>query len=245
MGAIASEQTQSGFALNEVFGSQGQIRLLRALATETDGFMASPEAATRVGMTPSGARKALRRLAGAGVVEKVGSGRGTRYVLRRGTALADEIVRLFELERGRIDPSWARGRPKPASDLAKSGDGNGNGHGNGNRMGEIVASKPAWKLDPESPLFNDALVSLLEEDLSLIKRAREKVLEKLEHRHPGNGHDDWEWRKILDTYPLPRLLSFLESDSPRAVRLRKSSPFAEVMSDRERERMGELVERVN
>jgi len=86
---------------------------------------------------------------------------------------------------------------------------------------------------------------MLEEDLSLIRRARERVAEKLEHRHPNNGHDDWEWRKILDTYPLPRLLSFLESDSPRAVRLRESSPFPEVISEREKERMGQLVERVH
>jgi len=100
-------------------------------------------------------------------------------------------------------------------------------------------------LDPESSEFNDALVSLLEQDLSLIKRAREKVLEKLENRHPGNGHDDWEWRKVLDTYPLPRLLHFLESDSPRALRLRRSSPFPEVMSERERERLGELIERTH
>ena len=137
--------------------------------------------------------------------------------------MADEIIRLFELERERIDPGWARGRPPTRSPSPRS-----------NR-----------DLDPESSVFNDALVSMLEEDLSLIKRAREKVREKLENRHPGNGHDDWEWRKVLDTYPLPRLLHFLESDSPRAVRLRKSSPFPEVMSERERERLGELIEGVN
>ena len=78
-----------------------------------------------------------------------------------------------------------------------------------------------------------------------IRIAFGRLQEKLQNRHPGNGHDDWEWRKILDTYPLPRLLHFLESDSPRAVRLRQSSPFPEVMSDRERERLGELIERPN
>ena len=79
----------------------------------------------------------------------------------------------------------------------------------------------------------------------MLNRAREKVLEKLEYREPGNGHDLWEWRKVFDTYPLPRLLHFLESDSPRAVRLRRSSPFPEVMSEGERERLGELIERVH
>jgi hypothetical protein len=99
--------------------------------------------------------------------------------------------------------------------------------------------------DPESPEFHDGLVALLKENLSLFNRAREKLLEDLEHRHPNNGHDHWEWRKILDTYPLPRLLHFLESNSPRAQRLRKSSPFSDVLSEQEKKRLSELLERVH
>jgi len=238
MRPIASDQSYTGLALNEVFGTKGQVRLLRILTTETNGSIASPEVAARAGMTPSAARKALRRLAQAGVVEKVGTGKSTRYVLRREGKLADEIVRLFELERESVDPGWARERRSAASHSPRQGNGGGEGNGNGSSMS-------IGDLDPESSQFNDALVSLLEEDLSLIKRAREKVLEKLENRHAGNGHDDWEWRKVLDTYPLPRLLHFLESDSPRAVRLRRSSPFPEVMSERERERLGQLIERTH
>jgi len=223
MRPIASDQSQTFLALNEVFGTKGQVRLLRVLATETDGPVASPEVAARTGMTPSGARRALHRLAEAGVVEEVGAGKDTRYVWKREGKLADEIVRLFELERESVDPGWNRkGRP------------NGNG-----------ASGFHLRLDPEDPVFHEGLLALLGENLSLIKRAREKVLEKLEHRHPNNGHDDWEWRKILDTYPLPKLLHFLESESPRAVRLRKSSPFAEVLSEEEKARLGALVERVH
>jgi len=221
MPPIASAQSQNFFALNEVFGTKGQVRLLRILTTETNGSFASPEVAARAGMTQSGVRKALRRLAEAGVVEKVGTGKTTRYALRRGSGLADEIIRLFEIERKSIDPGWARARrPRTSS-----------------------SPDPIGEYAPESSTFNDALVSMLEEDLSLIKRAREKVREKLENRHPGNGHDDWEWRKVLDTYPLPRLLHFLESESPRAVRLRKTSPFPEVMSEEEKARLGDLIER--
>ncbi len=106
------------------------------------------------------------------------------------------------------------------------------------------ASGPAFEdLDPESPEFSDALVSLLEEHLSLLSRAREHVLAGLQERYPENGHDLWEWRKVLDTYPLPRLLHFLQSQSPRAARLRRSSPFPAVLSDGERERLRELAER--
>ncbi len=234
MRPIASDQSHPVLALNEVFGTRGQVRLLRILATESKGSVSSPEVAARAGMTPSGARKALRRLAQAGVVEKVGTGKTTRYVLRSEGKLADEIVRLFELERESADPRWARERRPAASLNRRKGGGEPNGNG---------PSKSSGDVDPESPEFNGALVSLLEEDLSLLKRAREKVLEKLRNRSSGNGHDLWEWRKVFDTYSLPRLLHFLESESPRAVRLRQSSPFPEVMSERERARLGELIER--
>jgi DNA-binding Lrp family transcriptional regulator len=246
MRPIASDPSHTGLALNEVFGTKGQVRLLRILTTESDGPVTFPEVATRTGMTPSGARKALGRLAKAGVVKKVGIGKATRYALHTEGELTHEIVRLFELERAALDPEWIRGRPERAQGaVAGNGNGgNGKPKGNGVDEGAVPSANPV-ELDPESPEFQDGLVALLEENLSLINRAREKILEKLEHRHPNNGHDDWEWRKILDTYPLPRLLHFLESNSPRAQRLRKSSPFPEVMSEREKARLSQLVERVH
>jgi len=246
MHPIAADQSHGGLALNEVFGSSGQTQLLRILATETDGSIASSEVAERIGMSPSGARKAFRRLTRAGLVVKLGTGRSTRYVLRREGELAEKLIRLFELERETVDPGWGRARGRPDQVEARRGNGNGGGKGNGGtKPNGNGASRPGSDLDPTSPEFHGGLVSLLAEDLSLINRAREKVLEKLEHRHPGNGHDLWEWRKIFDTYPLPRLLHFLESESPRAIRLRKSSPFPDVITDNERERIGELVDRVH
>ncbi len=50
----APDPARSPLSLNEVFGSKGQVRLLRILATETDGFVASPEVAARAGLTRSG-----------------------------------------------------------------------------------------------------------------------------------------------------------------------------------------------
>jgi DNA-binding Lrp family transcriptional regulator len=110
-------------------------------------------------------------------------------------------------------------------------------------VGTPMADGPS--LNPRSPKFATALVSLLEEDFSLLKRAREHVDWELKNRHPGNGHDLWEWRKVLDTYPLPRLLHFLESDSPLSVRLRQSSPFPAVMSEEELDRLGEFARQVH
>jgi DNA-binding MarR family transcriptional regulator len=253
MPPVAADQDQPGLALNEVFGSKGQVRLLRILATENQGFKASPEVAARAGLTPSGARKALRRLVAAGLVEKVGTGRATRYVLNEESALAGEIVRLFESERKVAEPGWAREHSRAETTRRKRGrtrSGNGGEPASGKGNGEAMADpspmmSPQVKVDPGDPEFHNALASLLEEELSLLRRARQNVLEKLKNRHPGNGHDLWEWRKILDTFPLPRLLHFMESSSPLAVRLRKSSPFVEVMSEQEKARLGELMEKVH
>lgn len=99
------------------------------------------------------------------------------------------------------------------------------------------------KLNPSSPEFSGALVALLEENLSVLRRAREKVRGELDQPRNGNGHELWEWQKILDTFSFPRLLNFLGSDSPRAVRLREYSPFPEVLSEEERARLSELASR--
>ena len=96
-------------------------------------------------------------------------------------------------------------------------------------------------MNPESPEFSEALVALLEENLSVLRRARENVRGRLRQPQNGNGHDLWEWQKILDTFSFPRLLHFLESDSPRAVRLRESSPFPAVLSEEEKARLAELA----
>jgi DNA-binding MarR family transcriptional regulator len=276
MSLVPSNQSQPTPALDDIFGSKGQVGLLRILAKEDEGIRASSEVAGKAGLSPSGARKALRRLVDAGLVEKVGNGRATRYLLKNDSPLAGEIVRLFESERQAVGSSWAReprqresrGRakgnggaeapwagaggpePRPAGNGGAPGNGKNTGNGNGNGAGSHTVAPEAEKtlpvrLDPANPDIHSAVATLLEEELSLLRRARQRVLEKLEHRHQGNGHDLWEWRKVLDTYPLPRLLHFMESTSPLAVRLRKSSPFVEVMSEREKARLSELIERVH
>ena len=43
-----------------------------------------------------------------------------------------------------------------------------------------------------------------------------------------------EWHRILDRLSPDEIADFLESDSPRARRLRQSSPFAGVLTEAER-----------
>jgi hypothetical protein len=102
-------------------------------------------------------------------------------------------------------------------------------------------SANAGRLNPESPEFSEALVALLEENLSVIRRARECVRGQLSDRPNGHTPDLWEWQKILDTFSFPRLLHFLGSHSPRAVRLRECSPFPSVLSEEEKARLIELA----
>jgi hypothetical protein len=268
-------------------------------------------------MTESGARKVLQRLTRTGLVERAGNGRKNHFVFSREGALAQEVARLFLVERERgnalaqalrrtirslSDPpeiawvqdflagwadcqevavfcqgrppadcveelkkrlveveeefevllelqtytaqeldevDWARvvvlmGTPPGATVPSSTGDPPEKSRGESPFSG-------GGKLNPKSPEFSEALVALLEENLSVLRRARENVRGRLGQSQNGNSHDLWEWQKILDTFSFPKLLHFLESDSPRAVRLRESSPFPAILSEEEKARLAELA----
>lgn len=317
MGSITSKQSSLRCPLNELFGSRGQVRLLRILTSESTHSLHPAEAAARAGMTESGARKALQRLARTGLVEKTGNGRKNRFVFCRDGALAREVARLFRAEkewgnalagairnttlrlttppdlvwvqdflagwtdcqevavfyeevpredclealrerlvevekefeiqldlriyslRKMADVDWSRatvllGTLPEASGEAATAE----VPERGPRENPFAGSK---RLNPMSSEFSGALAALLEENLSVLRRARENVRGRLGQSPNGHGHDLWEWQKILDTFSFPRLLHFLESDSPRAVRLRECSPFPAVLSEEEKNRLSELA----
>ncbi|MGD8362416.1 MAG: MarR family transcriptional regulator [Gemmatimonadota bacterium] len=228
MQPTASKQSSLRCPLNEIFASKGQVQLLRVLATEPTKPLPASEAAARSGTTESGARRILHRLVQTGLVEKTGDGKTSLFAFRREGILAKEVARLFAAERSEMSMqlglSHSEGMGCAGEEAAEKGRSSGNG-----------------KLNPESPEFSGALVALLEEDLSVLRRARENVKGRLRENRNGNGFDLWEWQKILDTFSLPRLLSFLGSESPRAVRLRECSPFPAVLSEEERTRLAELA----
>jgi len=105
------------------------------------------------------------------------------------------------------------------------------------------ARKTPWRpkshrdLDERASGWSEALVSLIKDDPSLIRRAR-AYLDGLLKQDQGTANRDLnEWRKIIELYPRHRLLRFLESSTPRACRLRQSSPFLAVLSSEERARL--------
>lgn len=86
------------------------------------------------------------------------------------------------------------------------------------------------------------VAELMREDPSLIVRARRYLDQQLRDGRGTATADLFEWRQILDSYTPERLRQFLVSSSPRADRLRASSPFSSVLTDSDRQRLAPFSE---
>jgi hypothetical protein len=83
------------------------------------------------------------------------------------------------------------------------------------------------------------LAAVLEKDASLVRRAKDHIDRLLKENHGAAAKDLLEWRNILDTYSIRRLVQFLTSPSERAYRLRQSNPFFAVLSEAERKQLND------
>lgn len=101
MRPIVSGQSHLRAPLNEILGTPANIRLIRVLAGEVSGPIGASEAAELAGLTESGARQALKRLARTSFVDQVGGGRAQRFILRDSEALSQSLQSLFGAERER------------------------------------------------------------------------------------------------------------------------------------------------
>lgn len=81
------------------------------------------------------------------------------------------------------------------------------------------------------------VAELIQRDPTLVSRARRHIDRLLTTPRGAASQDLKEWRDILGTYSLNRLVSFLSSASERAIRLRQSSPFWAVLTDDEQARI--------
>lgn len=89
--------------------------------------------------------------------------------------------------------------------------------------------------DRRALLISEAIRELLTQNPSLTKRAARHLEHLLEEDQGSADRDLREWHSILSTYSHNRLVKFLTSDSPRAERLRQSSPFFAVLTPEERD----------
>ncbi len=85
--------------------------------------------------------------------------------------------------------------------------------------------------------LSENLPKLIEQDPSLLRRAKDHVDRLLQENHGTAARDLAEWRYILERYPMDRLLQFLASSSERSKRLRQSNPFFAVLSRDEKARL--------
>lgn len=87
-------------------------------------------------------------------------------------------------------------------------------------------------LDGRSRFLHRAVAERIREDPSLISIALENLDRWERSQGPQPAFSDW--RRLLETQPLERILELLEEDSEEANRLRQSSPFAGILSQEER-----------
>ena len=103
MRPVVSEQSYLRNPLNQLLGTEANVRLLRALANETDEPLTAPDIAARSGLTIQWTRKALKRLFQSGVVLRVGGGRKHQYELNRSDRLVKVVLKLFQAEKNRYE----------------------------------------------------------------------------------------------------------------------------------------------
>lgn len=312
MRPISSAQSVLRNPLNELMGTEANVRLLRVLADEVEGSLTPSDIAERAGLSVMGARKALQRLVDSGFVELVGGGRRQQYALRRSEPLMKLVISLFHAERQRYEEligtlreesqhlsppprsAWIHslplqlGEPLEVSVLGDSAHLSATTSDARQRFAQIEkkfditievsgytradlpdldcdsitllagvppvtpsAKTPPWRpqshrdLDERASDWSKALVSLIKDDSSLVRRAR-TYLDRLLKQNQGTANRDLnEWRNIMEQYPRHRLLRFLESSTPRACRLRQSSPFLAVLSSEEKARLQDSQKRKN
>ena len=87
-------------------------------------------------------------------------------------------------------------------------------------------------IDRRSLALHEAVAAKLEAQPELLEVARANLRRWLS-THPAAPL--FEWSHLLQTTPLPKLLVLLRSTSDESARLRQSSPFAGLLTPRERQ----------
>jgi hypothetical protein len=87
-------------------------------------------------------------------------------------------------------------------------------------------------IDRRSLALHEAVAAKLEAQPDLTRVARENVERWLRANETAAL---LEWRRLLDVMSMPDLVALLRSPGEDAARLRQSSPFAGVLTPRERQ----------
>ena len=302
MRPIVLEQDFLRYPLNELFGTQAQVRLLRVMANEVDGPLAVSDAAKRAGLTVPGAQKALNKLLRAGFISRVGGGRKPQYQIRFSDRLMQVALTLFQAEKDQYEQlistikieiknlkphpyaAWIKELPKGVGEPLTLGLLHETRHLTNcvqylrarlnlvendfdltiELEGYTKADIPDLKFDGFTALYgvmpspdrttrhktknplthrekdqrlhalSSKLAKAIDQDTSLLRRAKEHIDRLLKEDQGTATRDLSEWRDILDMYSIQRLSRFFTSSSERANRLRRSNPFFAILNFDER-----------
>ena len=301
MRPVASPSGHVKEPLNDILGTPANVRLIRVLSEEATGPIGAPEAAELAGLTETGARQALKRLARTSLVEQVGGGRAQRFRLRESDRITAPLRALFQEERLRyhafvsglrtvftdlaeVNRAWMQEptdsyQPVNVGILAASSS---LGYLREQARHRVLPIEKEFDTTIELQLYSrvdlpniewgsttpiagysaesttptpvesdrrdralrwsNAIAAMLEQTPSLLKRAIRHLDLLLQEEQGPSAHDLSEWRDILAHYSIQRIKEFLASETPRATRLRRSSPFFAVLTAEERETLMEMLE---
>jgi predicted transcriptional regulator len=96
--------------------------------------------------------------------------------------------------------------------------------------------------DRQLHILSRKLAKAIEQDTSLLRRAKDHIDRLLKEDQGMATRDVMEWREILDMYSIQRLVRFITSSSERANRLRQSNPFFAVLNSDERAQLASELE---
>lgn len=111
-------------------------------------------------------------------------------------------------------------------------------------VGALSSERTHSERDERAARISAAIADALDADPSLIKRASRYLEFQLEESHGSASHDLNEWHDILSRYSVQRIKDFIVADTPRAKRLRQSSPFFAVLNPDERDHIIAAAEKL-
>jgi predicted transcriptional regulator len=100
-------------------------------------------------------------------------------------------------------------------------------------------------LDEKSLLESKIWTELLKSNPEIIPRTISLLNKQIENISTGEKMELAEWKNLLENSSNQRLKKIMESDSERAVRLRQSLPFWQVLTEYEKSKFEQLKEELN
>jgi hypothetical protein len=107
---------------------------------------------------------------------------------------------------------------------------------------ESASVKSHKDLDERSLVESKIWTELLKSNPEIIPRTISLLDKQIDKTSIGEKLELLEWKNLLENSSFQRLKKFMESDSERAVRLRQSLPFWQVLTENEKNKFEQLKE---